>query len=465
MGTHSADTQNHPVPTSGTSSSTQEPQRKADPWHRSCLVLQELQSPGQARIAKSGHGGWHNVFHGGNPPQAAHPIPPRTAWLVCKELLKEGVLLPCPNRKKAPFGQSRSLPFSGQEARRCYGACCPPGPPPRPVRAWSGVPTILGEFLVGAGCLRHGEEGIGDVREEGVQVKVLPTPWLLFLITKQHGHHIAEKLVAPFLRWPPDILILHEMEAKEPGGHLLWVESMPGSSAALPCTSHTYRSIYHSKASHLAPWCLQKGESVILRAWHPIPLGLSHPGAFMHPSPKLPSAGVCIASPFCPLPTLPRLTCFGLESSPSRVDLRSWKERTAGVTPRQGRQGGQGAGQSQGQGRSGQRSGAGSLEGSAWPPRVHICLYSTGSGLSSCRSGGTGAVWQCEAASALPARGTHGLYRSRASSWGGDWTMLHPKWQVAKVVVPTCPTAGTWSDVEPPGTCCRGEPLLPVACQ
>lgn len=69
-----------------------------------------------------------------------------------------------------------------------------------------------------AGHLCHGEEGIRDVREEGVQVEVLPTPRLLFLIPQQHGHHIAEKLVAPFLCWLPDILILHEMERRSQVG-------------------------------------------------------------------------------------------------------------------------------------------------------------------------------------------------------------------------------------------------------
>lgn len=130
------------------------------------------------------------------------------------------------------------------------------------------------------------------------------------------------------------------------------------------------------------------------------------------------------------------------------MDFRSWKEKTACVTPSQGRHS---VGQSQGQGQGGQHSEEGSLGGSVWLPRVHICLYSTGSGLSSRRSGGTGGVWWFEAASTLSACGTHSLYRSRASGWGGGWTTLHPVWRAAKVVVPACPRAGTQTDAEPPG--------------
>lgn len=116
-----------------------------------------------------------------------------------------------------------------------------------------------------------------------------------------------------------------------------WLPSCP------PSSSHAPRSVYCSTASHLARWCFQKGEPSIPSAWHPIPLGLSHPGAFTHPSPKLPSAGICIAPPFSSTPPFPHgLTRFGLETSPSRVDLRSWKEKTACVTPSQG---GCGAGQ------------------------------------------------------------------------------------------------------------------------
>jgi len=48
----------------------------------------------------------------------------------------------------------------------------------------------------------------------------------------------------------------------------------------------------------------------------------------------------------------------------------------------------------------------GSLGGSVWPPQLHICLCSAGSGLSSHGSDGTSGVWRCEAASALPACGT-----------------------------------------------------------
>lgn len=213
-----------------------------------------------------------------------------------------------------------------QEARRCYGACCPPGPPPPPVRAWSGVPTIFWEFLVAAGHLCHGEEGIRDVREEGVQVEVLPTPRLLFLIPQQHGHHIAEKLVAPFLCWLPDILILHEMERRSQVGT---------SCASSPCLAPQLLS----KASHLAPWCLQKGESAHPKGLTSHPFGFVTPWGFHPPSSQAAQCRVCIASPFPLLPTLPRLTCFGLESSPSRVDLRSWKERTAWVTPQAGRAG------------------------------------------------------------------------------------------------------------------------------
>jgi len=74
-----------------------------------------------------------------------------------------------------------------------------------------GSPTVLGELLVGAGYLCHGEEGVRDVREECVQVKVLPTPQLLLLVPQKHGHHVAEELVAPFLCWSPGILVLHEV--------------------------------------------------------------------------------------------------------------------------------------------------------------------------------------------------------------------------------------------------------------
>lgn len=83
---------------------------------------------------------------------------------------------------------------------------------------------------------------------------------------------------------------------------------MPGSPAALPGSSHAPCSD-NSKASHLALWFFQKGESGIPSSWHPIPLGLSCPGAFIYPSPKLPSTGVHIApSLFPPLPTFPQRT-------------------------------------------------------------------------------------------------------------------------------------------------------------
>lgn len=45
---------------------------------------------------------------------------------------------------------------------------------------------------------------------------MLSAPAFLLLIPKQHGHYVAEELVAPFLRWPPDILILHEVEQRSP---------------------------------------------------------------------------------------------------------------------------------------------------------------------------------------------------------------------------------------------------------
>lgn len=46
--------------------------------------------------------------------------------------------------------------------------------------------------------------------------------------------------------------------------------------------------------------------------------------------------GSKLCSPFSHFPPfLSRLTCFGLEISPSRVDFRSWKEKTAYVTPPQ----------------------------------------------------------------------------------------------------------------------------------
>lgn len=67
---------------------------------------------------------------------------------------------------------------------------------------------------MGAGHLCHGEEGVRYVREEGVQIEMLPAPTVFLLIPKQHGHYVAEELVAPFLRWPPDILILHEVEQR-----------------------------------------------------------------------------------------------------------------------------------------------------------------------------------------------------------------------------------------------------------
>lgn len=70
--------------------------------------------------------------------------------------------------------------------------------------------------------------------------------------------------------------------------------------------------------------------------------------AFTCPSPKLPCAGTHTAShrPCLPFPS--RLTCFGLESSPSRLDFRSWKEKKAWIGPQQG----------WAQGRAGQGEGA-----------------------------------------------------------------------------------------------------------
>lgn len=144
----------------------------------------------------------------------------------------------------------------------------------------------------------------------------------------------------------------------------------------------------------------------ILRAWHPIPLGSSHPGAFIHPPPKLPSAGSVLHPLFPSSPPFPDSPALDWRALPPGWTCEAGRRGQPGSPPRQG---GQGVGQSQGQGRSGQCSGVGSLGGSAWPPRVHICLYSTGSGLSSCCSGGTGGVWWYEAASALPARGTPGF--------------------------------------------------------
>lgn len=88
---------------------------------------------------------------------------------------------------------------------------------------------------MGTGRLCHGEEGVRDVREEGIQVKVLPTPWLLFLIPKQHGHHVAEELVAPFLHWLPEIFILHEMERRSRVGRVHgWLPSC--APWQLPCS-------------------------------------------------------------------------------------------------------------------------------------------------------------------------------------------------------------------------------------
>jgi len=84
METHPAETHSHSIPTtlptstSGTSSSSQEPQGKADPWCRTCLVLQELQGPGQAGTAKSGCGRQH--LPAAHPGLAAHPIPSGKAW-------------------------------------------------------------------------------------------------------------------------------------------------------------------------------------------------------------------------------------------------------------------------------------------------------------------------------------------------------------------------------------------------
>lgn len=119
--------------------------------------------------------------------------------------------------------------------------------------------------------------------------------------------------------------------------------------AVLPGSSRAPHSIYCPRAPYLVPWCLRKGESSIPSAGHLIPLGLSHPGAVI-----CPVRGSTL-QPFSPPTLFPSgLTCFGLESSPSRADFRSWKEKTACVTPQPG---GHRARQGQGQGRGGQHSG------------------------------------------------------------------------------------------------------------
>lgn len=277
------------------------------------------------------------------------------------------------------------------------------------------APTILRKCLVGAGCLCHGEEGVRNIRKEGVQVEVLPTPWLLFLIPKQHGHHVAEELVAPFLCWPPDILILCEMEQRSQGGTSLGVGSMPGSPAALPGSSHDLHSFYHSKASHLAHWCFQKGESAIPSAWHPIPLGSSHPGAFIRPSPKLPSTGVHIASPFSPLPTLPQQThplWTGELSLPSGLSELEGEDSLCHPSARAGTV--QGRARGRAEGGSAQEGVPGGLSVAAMSSHLPLqCL-----GLSSCHNTGTSGVWQCEAASTRPACVNPGLYQSEANGLG-----------------------------------------------
>lgn len=63
--------------------------------------------------------------------------------------------------------------------------------------------------------------------------------------------------------------------------------------------------------------------------------------------PFCPVQGSKLCSPFSHFPPfLSRLTRFGLEISPSRVDFRSWKEKTAYVTPP--RQSGPGLGKGKG---------------------------------------------------------------------------------------------------------------------
>lgn len=65
--------------------------------------------------------------------------------------------------------------------------------------------TVLGGQLQGRGAgLRHGEECVGDVGQEAVEVQELPPTGLLLGAPQQHRHHAGEELPAPLLwRRPP----------------------------------------------------------------------------------------------------------------------------------------------------------------------------------------------------------------------------------------------------------------------
>lgn len=100
------------------------------------------------------------------------------------------------------------------------------------------------------------------------------------------------------------------------------------------------------EASSLARWCSRRASQ------HPKclpqPSRSSPTMAFTCPSPELPSSGIRTTSQ-CPcLPFPSRLTCFGLESSPSLLDFRSWKEKKGWIGPQLGWE----------QGRAGQGEGA-----------------------------------------------------------------------------------------------------------
>lgn len=84
-------------------------------------------------------------------------------------------------------------------------------------------------------------------------------------------------------------------------------------------------SSFHFNTWHIAaPRCLASHSSGL------IPWGFSLPFC--------PVQGSKWCSPFSLLPPfLSRLTLFGLQITPSRVDFRSWKEKTAYVTPQAGR--------------------------------------------------------------------------------------------------------------------------------
>lgn len=64
--------------------------------------------------------------------------------------------------------------------------------------------TILGGQLQGRGAgLSHGEERVGDVGQETIQVQKLPPTGLLLWAPQQHRHHAGEELLAPSVRWLP----------------------------------------------------------------------------------------------------------------------------------------------------------------------------------------------------------------------------------------------------------------------